>query len=105
MSDDVDLPAIYTRLIPLIIATVIKPISKPSRKLNIIILDESPTLFIPNFQELPATARSSKIATVYAVRDISQMEGQSGLQQSEMLLGSLFNHFYGRFTNSKTLHG
>jgi hypothetical protein len=103
VGNDADLPTTYSPLISLIIATATKRMNKPGRLPSIIILDEAPTLFIPNFHELPATARSSKVATVYAVQDISQMEGQLGPQQSEMLLGNLSNQFYGRSTNPKTL--
>ena len=103
VGNDADLPATYSPLISLIISTATKRMNKPGREPSIIILDEAPTLFIPNFHELPATARSSKVATVYAVQDISQMEGQLGPQQSEMLLGNLSNQFYGRSTNPKTL--
>ena len=103
VGNDADLPTTYSPLISLIIATATKRMNKPGRLPSIIILDEAPTLFIPNFHELPATARSSKVATVYAVQDISQMEGQLGPQHSEMLLGNLSNQFYGRSTNPKTL--
>ncbi|WP_461102437.1 type IV secretory system conjugative DNA transfer family protein [Spirosoma koreense] len=103
VGNDADLPTTYSPLISLIIATATKRMNKPGRLPSIIILDEAPTLFIPNFHDLPATARSSKVATVYAVQDISQMEGQLGPQQSEMLLGNLSNQFYGRSTNPKTL--
>lgn len=103
VGNDADLPTTYSPLISLIIATATKRMNKPGRLPSIIILDEAPTLFIPNFHELPATARASKVATVYAVQDISQMEGQLGPQQSEMLLGNLSNQFYGRSTNPKTL--
>ncbi len=103
VGNDADLPSTYSPLISLVIATATKRMNKPGKLPSIIILDEAPTLFIPNFHELPATARSSKVATVYAVQDISQMEGQLGPQQSEMLLGNLSNQFYGRSTNPKTL--
>ncbi len=103
VGNDADLPATYSPLISLIISTATKRMNKPGRQPSIIILDEAPTLFIPNFQELPATARANQVATVYAVQDISQMEGQLGPQQSEMLLGNLSNQFYGRSTNPKTL--
>ncbi|GAB3753193.1 type IV secretory system conjugative DNA transfer family protein [Spirosoma pomorum] len=103
VGNDADLPATYSPLISLIIATATKRMNKPNKLPSIIILDEAPTLFIPNFQELPATARANQVATVYAVQDISQMEGQLGPQQAEMLLGNLSNQFYGRSTNPKTL--
>ncbi|QJD81679.1 type IV secretion system DNA-binding domain-containing protein (plasmid) [Spirosoma rhododendri] len=103
VGNDADLPATYSPLISLIIATATKRMNKPNKLPSIVILDEAPTLFIPNFQELPATARANQVATVYAVQDISQMEGQLGPQQSEMLLGNLSNQFYGRSTNPKTL--
>ena len=103
VGNDADLSSTYSPLISLIIATATKRMNKPDQLPSIIILDEAPTLFIPNFHELPATARANQVATVYAVQDIAQMEGQLGPQQSEMLLGNLSHQFYGRSTNPKTL--
>jgi hypothetical protein len=88
----------FSPLISLIVSTAIKRMNKPGQRPSVVILDEAPTLFIPNLQQLPATGRSSRIATVYAVQDIAQMVGAFGRDTSEMLLGSLSNQFYGRST-------
>ncbi|MGF7219270.1 type IV secretory pathway TraG/TraD family ATPase VirD4 [Spirosoma lacussanchae] len=79
-------------------AAPLKRMNTPGQRPSVVILDEAPTLFIPNFQQLPATGRSNKIATVYAVQDISQMVGAFGRETSEMILGSLSNQFFGRST-------
>jgi hypothetical protein len=60
------------------------------------------SLNIPNFAQIPATARSNKIATVYAVQDIAQMEAELGKHESEKILANLNSQFYGRTTNTAT---
>lgn len=98
VGNDPTLTGTFSPLISLIVSTALKRMNKPGQRPSVVILDEAPTLFIPNFQQLPATGRSNKIATVYAVQDISQMVGAFGRETSEMILGSLSNQFFGRST-------
>ena len=98
VGNDPTLTATFSPLISLIVSAAIKRMNKPGQRPSVVILDEAPTLFIPNFQQLPATGRSNQIATVYAVQDISQMVGAFGRETSEMILGSLSNQFFGRST-------
>ena len=55
-----------------------------------------------NRGQIPATARSNKVATVYAVQDVAQMEALTSRQESEMILANLGNQFWGRTTNTAT---
>lgn len=89
-------------VIALIISQALKQINKPDRQKSILILDEAPTINLPNFAHIPATARASKIATVYAVQDLAQMESELGKPESEKILSNLANQFYGRTTNTAT---
>ncbi|WP_019991506.1 type IV secretory system conjugative DNA transfer family protein [Rudanella lutea] len=98
VGNDPTLTGTFSPLISLIVSTALKRMNTPGQRPSVVILDEAPTLFIPNFQQLPATGRSNKIATVYAVQDISQMVGAFGRETSEMILGSLSNQFFGRST-------
>lgn len=89
-------------IIALIISTALKQMNQEGRAKSVVILDEAPTINIPNFAQIPATARSNKIATVYAVQDIAQMEAELGKQESEKILANLNSQFYGRTTNTAT---
>jgi hypothetical protein len=102
VGNDPGLSDTFSPLISLIVATALKRMNQPGRVPSMVVLDEAPTLFIPNFQQIPATARSNKVATVYAVQDVAQMEGTLGLQVSEMIISNLSNQFFGRTTNPKT---
>ena len=89
-------------IIALIISTALKQMNQEGVAKSVVILDEAPTINIPNFAQIPATARSNKIATVYAVQDIAQMEADLGKQESEKILANLNSQFYGRTTNTAT---
>lgn len=67
------------------------------------ILDEAPTLFIPHFDQLPATGRSNQIATVFGAQDISQIEDMYGRSKKDALLANLNNQFYVRVAHRETM--
>jgi hypothetical protein len=102
VGNDPALSSTFSPLISLIVATAIKRLNQQGRLPSLVLLDEAPTLFIPNFAQLPATARSNKVATVYAVQDVAQMEALTSRQESEMILANLGNQFWGRTTNTAT---
>ncbi|SNS07330.1 type IV secretory system conjugative DNA transfer family protein [Hymenobacter mucosus] len=102
VGNDPALSTTFSPLISLIVATAIKRLNQQGRLPSLVLLDEAPTLFIPNFAQIPATARSNKLATVYAVQDVAQMEALTSRQESEMILANLGNQFWGRTTNTTT---
>jgi len=102
VGNDPALSTTFSPLISLIVATAIKRLNQQGRLPSLVLLDEAPTLFIPNFAQIPATARSNKVATVYAVQDVAQMEALTSRQESEMILANLGNQFWGRTTNTAT---
>jgi hypothetical protein len=102
VGNDPALSTTFSPLISLIVATAIKRLNQQDRLPSLVLLDEAPTLFIPNFAQIPATARSNKVATVYAVQDVAQMEALTSRQESEMILANLGNQFWGRTTNTAT---
>lgn len=102
VGNDPALSTTFSPLISLIVATAIKRLNQQGRLPSLVLLDEAPTLFIPNFAQIPATARSNKVATVYAVQDVAQMEALTSRQESEMILANLGNQFWGRTTNTTT---
>lgn len=92
----------YSPAIALIVSASLKQMNQQGKAKSVVILDEAPTLFIPNFSQIPATARSNKVATFYCAQDISQMVESYGETQAESIISNLGNQFYGRTTNPKT---
>ena len=59
-------------------------------------------LYIPKFEQIPATARSNKVVTIFMAQDLSQIEKNYGMKEAETIVSNLNNHFYGRVANIKT---
>jgi type IV secretory pathway TraG/TraD family ATPase VirD4 len=92
----------FSPLIGLILTSVAKQLNQVNDQKSIIILDEAPTVYLPKFEQIPATARSNKVATVFCAQDISQIIDKYGEEKTESILSNLGNQFYGRTTNPKT---
>jgi hypothetical protein len=56
-------------VIALIISSALARMNEPAKQKSVVILDEAPTLYLPNFDNTPATARVNKIATIYNMYD------------------------------------
>ena len=102
LGNDSTLPNVYTPAISLIISVALKQMNKPNQLKSVVLLDEAPTVFIPNIEQIPATARSNKIATVFGVQDYAQLADKYGEDKSQVIISNLGNQFFGRTTNSKT---
>lgn len=89
----------YGPILALLATAALKQMNQRGKAESIVILDEFPTLFIPNFDTYPATARSNKIAIVVGVQDISQIEEMYGKNVKNAILGILSNQFYGQQNN------
>lgn len=98
-------PTLTTTLAPLcslVITVGTKLMNQPNKKESFVLLDESPTVFIPNIEVLPNTGRSNKIATVLMCQDLSQLTDGYGKEKADVLFAACNNHFYGRVSSSKT---
>lgn len=80
----------------------VKRMNRKGKHHSILLLDEAPTIYIPNFEQIPATGRSSQIATVYMCQDLSQVRKYYGERESQMILGTLSNQFYGSVSSAET---
>ena len=96
------LSSTFAPIIALLATVAIKQMNQQHKRPSAVILDEAPTLFIPNFDQLPATGRSNSIATVYGAQDISQIEDMYGRSKKDALLANLNNQFYGRVGHRET---
>jgi type IV secretory pathway TraG/TraD family ATPase VirD4 len=92
----------YAPLISLIITITSKLMNEPNKERSTIIIDEAPTLYLPNFEQIPATARSNKVAVVVGTQDLAQMTDKYGREKADVLISNLGNQFYGRTTNKET---
>jgi type IV secretory pathway TraG/TraD family ATPase VirD4 len=70
LGNDSTLPQVYAPVISLIISVGMRQMNKPQQK-SVVLLDEAPTIYIPNIEQIPTTARSNKIATIFGVQDFS----------------------------------
>ncbi|MTI33295.1 type IV secretory system conjugative DNA transfer family protein [Xanthovirga aplysinae] len=98
-------PSIQDTVSPIIslMATVaMKQMNQQGKRRSIFCLDEAPTLFIPNLDNLPATARSNKVSTIVGVQDFSQMEKMYGREQAQVLISNLGNQFIGMVNDTQT---
>ena len=90
------LKGVFGPILALIATVALKQMNKPNKQKSVVILDEAPTLYIPNLEHIPATARSNKVATVYAAQDLSQIENAYGRLKKDTLVANLSNQFWGR---------
>lgn len=92
----------FAPLCSLVITVATKLMNQPNKKQSFVLLDEAPTVFIPNIEILPNTGRSNKIATVLMCQDLAQLTDGYGKEKADVLFASCNNHFYGRVASSKT---
>ncbi len=102
LGNDSTLPTTYTPAISLIISVALRQMNQPDQQKSVVLLDESPTVFIPNIEQIPATARSNKIATIFGVQDFAQLADKYGNEKAQVIISNLGNQFFGRITNGKT---
>lgn len=89
-------------LCSLVISVASKMMNQPNRLPSFVMLDESPTVFIPNIEVIPNTGRSNKMATILFVQDISQLIDGYGKEKADVLFSACGSHFYGRVASSQT---
>ena len=92
----------FAPLISLTVTVALKLMNQQNKRHSYVLLDEAPTLYIPHLDQLPATARSNRVATIYMAQDFSQMKKQYGQNEAEVLISNLNNQFFGRVANLHT---
>ncbi|MGD1894600.1 MAG: type IV secretory system conjugative DNA transfer family protein [Cyclobacteriaceae bacterium] len=102
LGSDPGLVDTFSPVISLIITVALKQMNQPGKQKSSVLLDEAPTLYIPRFEMIPATARSNRVASVYMVQDLSQMVDRYGKDKAEVILSNLSNHFYGKASSVET---
>lgn len=102
VGNDPTLLETYSPVIGLILTSISKQLNQQDKAKSIFLIDEFPTVFIPKVEQLPATGRSNKVATILACQDIAQMVDKYGKDKADTILSNLGNQFYGRTTNPET---
>ncbi|CAA9202221.1 type IV secretory system conjugative DNA transfer family protein [Flavobacterium collinsii] len=102
LGNDSTLPNVYTPAISLIISVALKQMNEPDQQKSVVLLDEAPTVFIPNIEQIPATARSNKIATIFGVQDYSQLSDKYSEEKAQVIISNLGNQFFGRSVSGKS---
>jgi len=92
----------FAPVIACLVAVATKQMNQQGKRHSFVLLDEGPTLFIPKLDQLPATARSNKVATIYMAQDFSQMKKEYGQNESEAITSNLNNQFFGRVASLPT---
>ncbi|UZS00074.1 type IV secretory system conjugative DNA transfer family protein [Chondrinema litorale] len=97
-------PTLYQTFSPVIscmMTVASKIMNQQYKHKSFIILDEGPTLYIPGFDNIPATARSNKVAVFYFAQSISQIIYQYGRDKANVLLSVLNNQFFGKTSDNE----
>lgn len=89
-------------LCSLVITVATKLMNQPGKAPSFVMLDEAPTVFVPNLETIPNTGRSNKIATVLMCQDLAQLSDGYGDKKADVLFAACNSHFYGRVASSKT---
>lgn len=92
----------FAPVISCLVTVTLKHMNSQGKHHSYVLLDEGPTLYIPKFDQLPATARSNKVATIYLAQDFSQMKKEYGQNEAEAITSNLNNQFFGRVANLHT---
>lgn len=66
------------------------------RNKSFVMIDELPTIVLPNLSDIPATARKYGISTVVALQNIPQLEDAYGMTGAQKIESSFANQFIGR---------
>ena len=102
VGNNPDRQNIYSAALGLYNSRIVKLINKKGQLKSSVIIDELPTIYFRGLDNLIATARSNKIATIFGVQDFSQLVDNYGQDKAQIILANLGNQFFGRVTNGKT---
>ncbi len=99
LGNNPDLEDTYGPVLALLATVALKHMNQQGKADSIALLDEFPTLYVPNFDTYPATARTNKIAITVGIQDFAQLESRYGRTRKNAILGTLSNQFYGLQNN------
>jgi hypothetical protein len=86
----------YGAVLSLYITTLTRIINKKNCYKTSLVFDEFPTIYFNGIDNLIATARSNKVATVLSVQDASQLKLHYGKEQAEVIMNIMGNVISGQ---------
>ena len=89
-------------VIATVIHTITKQMSERGQRPSFVLLEEAPTIRLPNMHRIPATLRSYDIATVYVMQDKIQNDMLYGDKASKAILSNLSYQFFGKVNDPDT---
>lgn len=92
----------YSPVIAMVMHTVVKQMSLRDRESSFLLMEEAPTLKLPNMHRIPATLRSYDICTVYVMQDKVQNDLLYGDKASKAILSNLSYQFFGKVNDPDT---
>jgi len=92
----------YSPVIAMVMHTIIKQMSVRGKKTSFLLMEEAPTLKLPNMYRIPATLRSYDICTVYLMQDKVQNDLLYGDKASKAILSNLSYQFFGKVNDPDT---
>ena len=92
----------YSPVIAMVMHTIIKQMSVRGRKSSFLLMEEAPTLKLPNMHRIPATLRSYDICTIYVMQDKVQNDLLYGDKASKAILSNLSYQFFGKVNDPDT---
>lgn len=102
IGNDSTLYQTYAPAIALITGVALRQMNRSGQLPSVVAIDEAASLTLPNFEQIPATGRSNKIATVFGVQDYSQIAERYGAEKAQVILSNLGTQFYGRTVNARS---
>src|SRR5690606_15475218 len=94
--------SVFAPVIAMVMHTVIKQMSLRGRASSFLLMEEAPTLKLPNMHRVPATLRSYDISTVYVMQDKVQNDLLYGDKASRAILSNLSYQFFGKANDPDT---
>lgn len=92
----------YAPIIATIMHTIIKQMSVRGQQSSFVLMEEAPTIKLPNMHRIPATLRSYDIATIYVMQDKIQNDMLYGDKASKAILSNLSYQFFGKVNDPDT---
>jgi len=86
----------YGAVLSLYITAIIRMMNKKNCIKSSLLFDEFPTIYFNGIDNLIATARSNKVATILAVQDASQLKLHYGKEQAEVIMNIVGNIISGQ---------
>ncbi|UPL51303.1 type IV secretory system conjugative DNA transfer family protein [Hymenobacter sublimis] len=102
VGNDPTLKGTFSPVISCIVAVALKLMNQQHKHPSYVFLDEAATIYVPNLEVIPATARSNKVAMIYMTQDLSQMIDAYGREKMQVMVSNLNNQFFGKVNSLET---